>query len=288
MESMTGYSHTEGATDQFSYSISLKSLNSKYLEIYAHLPKVIKDYGEEIEAMLKSTFIRGKIELTVEVFDWMETKKVTVNYDAIKGYYDEFSRIEKKLKLAGTLDLNFLLGMDGVIQKERTLITAKTKKDIMRAIGDVVARAKRMRNGEGLSIKKDIGKSLTAISKGLGRIQTLTGDVPARAFTRLKEAIETMSSGKVSDERLLAEIAILADKLDINEEKVRLRDHINKFNEMMAEEGQIGKRLDFLAQELFREINTISSKSNSSPVAHLVVEMKNHVDKIREHCRNVV
>lgn len=288
MESMTGYGHAEGATDQFSYSISLKSLNSKYLEIFAHLPKVIKDCGEEVEGMLKETFVRGKVELTVDIFDWMETKKVTVNFDAVKGYYDEFSRIEKKLKLPGALDLKILLGMDGVIQKERSLISAKTRKAIMRAIVEVVNRAKAMRKEEGLSTKRDIKQSLEAISGGLAQVNELTREVPGKAFARLKEAVETMTGGQAYDERLLGEIAILADKLDINEEKVRLKNHIAKFNEIMGEKGQIGKRLDFLAQEMFREINTISSKANSSQVAHVVVEMKNHVDKIREQCRNIV
>ncbi len=288
MESMTGYSHAEGATEQFSYSISLKSLNSKYLETFCHLPKVIKDCTEEVEALLKETFVRGKVELTVDIFDWLETKKVTVNFDAIQGYHDEFRRVEKKLKLPPSLNLSVLLGMDGVIQKERSLISAKTRKAIMKAIAGAVTAAKAMRKAEGEMTRRDLKKSLDAISSGLDAVWELTREVPEKAFARLKEAVEKLAGSGASDERLLAEIAILADKLDVNEEKVRLKDHIAKFSGMMNEKGQIGKRLDFLAQEMFREINTISSKANSSQVAHVVVEMKNHVDKIREQCRNIV
>ena len=100
--------------------------------------------------------------------------------------------------------------------------------------------------------------------------------------------IESLSNVEALDERLYTEVAILSDKLDVNEEKIRLKEHIKKFTSMMNEKGQIGKRLDFIAQEMLREINTISSKSNSSKVAHIIVEMKNHIDRIREHCRNVV
>ncbi len=288
MESMTGYSHTEGTTEQFSYTISIKSLNSKYLEIFNHLPRVLKDCSEETEAMLKKTFVRGKIELYVEVFDWIEIKKVSVNYDVVRAYYNEFSSVAKKLKMQESLDLSLLLSMDGVIHKERSVLSAKTRSDMLKAIRRSAEAVVKMRLREGIAIKKDLKKSLTALSSGLSRINLLTKDLAQKHFTRLRETVESMAGARAGDERLLSEIAILADKLDINEEKVRLKDHLDKFTSLMNEEGQIGKRLDFLAQELFREINTISSKSNSSAVAHIVVDMKNHVDKIREHCRNVV
>jgi len=288
MESMTGYSHTEGVTDQFSYSISLKSLNSKYLEIFTHLPKVLKDHGEEIEAKLKSVTGRGKIELTVEIFDWIETRKIKIDAAAAKNYHDEFARIEKKLGMRESFDLGMLLGMDGVIRKERTLLSAKSLRQLMKAMEDAASRARRMRMRDGASTAKDIRKSLAAITKGLAEVNALTKDLPAKAYERLKGAVDAMTGGGACDERLFTEIAILADKLDINEEKVRLGDHIEKFRAIMGEKDQVGKPLDFLAQEMFREINTISSKSNSSRIAHIVVEMKNHVDKIREQCRNIV
>ncbi len=288
MESMTGYGNADGVTDQFSFSITLKSLNSKYLEIYTHLPRALKDHGEEIEAMLKKTFGRGKIELSVEIFDWVETKKIKIDGVTAKSYYDEFSRLEKKLGLRDSFNLGTLLEMDGVIRKERALLSSNSFQQVMKAIEGAASRACRMRMKDGASTARDIRKSIAAISKGLGELNLLTRDLPAKAYERLKNAVEALSGGGGSDERLYAEIAILADKLDINEEKVRLGDHIEKFKAMMAEDGQVGKRLDFLAQEMFREINTISSKSNSSKIAHIVVELKNHVDKIREHCRNIV
>ncbi len=288
MESMTGYSHEEGLTDQFSYLISLKSLNSKYLEMNVHLPRVLKDREEEIEDTLKSAFGRGKIELLVDFFDWTETKKIKIDFPLLKKYHSELTAINKKLKIKSDVNLEILLGMEGVVRKEWSILSPRARKEVMRAINDAVRTAKAMRRKEGASIAVDLSLSLDEISKGLTEIIALTQDIPAKAFARLKEAIESISGGKVPDERILAEVAILADRIDINEEKVRLKDHIAKFRSIMKEHGQIGKRLDFLAQEMFREINTIASKSGDSRVAHLVVEMKNHVDKIREHCRNVV
>ena len=104
----------------------------------------------------------------------------------------------------------------------------------------------------------------------------------------LKKRIEALAGAKVDDVRLYTEIAILSDKLDINEEIIRFKDHIQKFNALMKSGDQIGKKLDFIAQEMFREVNTIGSKSNNSEIAHLVVDIKNHIEMIREHCRNVV
>ncbi|MCX7678585.1 MAG: YicC family protein [Spirochaetes bacterium] len=288
MESMTGYCYLEGKTEQFSYVVSLKSLNSKYLEISMSVPRALKASEEEIEKILKLEFDRGKIELTVDFFDWAETRKVRIDYQTLKKYHDELKSICHKLKIKSDVDLSILLNLEGAVQKEWATLSSKAKNKIMRAIRDSVRTAKDMRKKEGAAIAKDLNGSLSAISKGLVEISSITKDVPTKSFLRLKGAIEKIAGGSIPDERILTEVAILAEKMDINEEKVRLADHIAKFKAIMREKGQIGKRLDFLAQEMFREINTIASKSADSKVAHIVVEMKNHVDKIREHLRNIV
>lgn len=288
MESMTGYCHLEGCTDQFSYSISLKSLNSKYLEINVHLPRAMKEFEEEIEKMLKNEFERGKIELIVDFFDWTDAKKIKIDFPTLKKYYKELQSICYKLKIEKQVDLSILLNLEGVVQKELAKLSVQAKNKIMRAIYDAIKTAKQMRKREGVSIARDLKVSLMEISKGLSEISSITKNVPPKHFDRLKAAIGKLVEGEIPQERLLTEIAILADKMDINEEKVRLADHIAKFKAIMKEKGQVGKRLDFLAQEMFREINTIASKSADSKVAHIIVEMKNHVDKIREHLRNIV
>jgi len=145
-----------------------------------------------------------------------------------------------------------------------------------------------MRKREGRSIKSDIQKSLKSISSSVVDIRAQSKNTAEVLYEKLKANIQKLTDGPVDDVRLYTEIAILADKLDVNEELIRLDDHLSKFKQTMNEKGQIGKKLDFIAQEMFREINTIASKANNARISHLVVEVKNNIDKIREHCRNIV
>ncbi len=288
MESMTGYASLEKTTEQFSFSISIRSLNTKYLEIYTNLPRILKDDTVEIESLLKERFVRGKIELNVDFFDWVDYRKSVINRGVIKKYYDELREVEHHLGIKDSFNLSMLLSMDGVVQRERTVLSEKTRKEIYDSLEAVIRKAIQMRRKEGASVKKDLKASLTAINRSLAEIKKLSKNSIQVIYNRLKDAVESVSQHPVKDDRLYSEIAILADKLDINEEKMRLADHIKKFTQVMNEEGQIGKQLDFLAQEMFREINTIASKSSNSRISHLVVDMKNHIDKIREQCRNII
>jgi uncharacterized protein (TIGR00255 family) len=288
MESMTGYGYVEGTTDQFSFSISIKSLNSRYLEAYTNLPKILKDESVEIESLLKERFSRGKLELTIDFFEWIDSRKININKELLKKYYHEFRKVETELGMNESLSIELLLTMDGVIQRERTQLSERSRKDIFNALDAVIKKTIQMRLKDGNSTKADLKNSISMISKDLKEIELLTKNSTSSMYDKLKQNIEAIAESKISDDRIYSEIAILADKLDINEEKIRLSDHIKKFKQMMNESGQIGKQLDFLAQEMFREINTISSKSNSSKISHIVVGMKNHIDKIREHCRNIV
>jgi uncharacterized protein (TIGR00255 family) len=145
-----------------------------------------------------------------------------------------------------------------------------------------------MRLKETISIEKDILNSIKFIFNNAVFIKKISAKSVQTKQENLKKRINMLAGYNMESDRLYTEIAILADKLDINEELVRLNDHIDKFKDTIKTKGQIGKILDFLSQEMFREINTISSKSNSSEIAHASVEIKNHIDKIREHCRNIV
>ncbi|MBN1497817.1 MAG: YicC family protein [Spirochaetes bacterium] len=288
MESMTGYAFVEKSTDQFSYSVELKTLNSRYLEIYVNLPKILRNEENELHTMLKQRFGRGKLELNVDIYEWTVTKPIAVNADMIKKYYRELDRLHRELGVDEPLRFESVLTLDGISQRERSVISRTSRSDIYASIGRVIDKTIEMRRKEGAAIRKDLSALITAISGHIGAIRTLAKKISKDKKEALKQRIESLAGANVDDVRLYTEIAILADKLDINEEIVRFKDHIRKFNALVKAGGQIGKKLDFLAQELFREINTIGSKSNSAEISHIVVEVKNHLEMIREHCRNVV
>lgn len=288
MESMTGYAFIEASTDQFSYSVEIKSLNSKYLEVYVNLPKILRNEENEYISILKKNFNRGKIELNIDIFDWNNVKPVALNKELIIKYYNELKEIHKVLKIQDPLRFESILTLEGITQRERSNLSDKSSKDILKNIGLVIKKTREMRKKEGAVTKKDILQSLDQITRDTAGIKALAGTIINEKKENLKKKLLTITDGTIDHSRIYSEIAILADKLDINEELVRLGDHLKKFKSTMSEKDQMGRKLDFISQELFREINTIASKSNSSEISHLVVNVKNHIDKVREQCRNIV
>jgi len=288
MESMTGYAYLEKSISKFSFSVEIKSLNSKYSEVYINLPRTLRIEEMKINSLLKKSFERGKIELFIEIFDWQEAKPTSLNEELMKKYFKEIKKISADLGIKTECKLDSLLALDGIINRERAVIDKTSLKEIYLCIDKAIKKTLEMRVKETDSIKKDILNSIKLISDNANLIKKMSAKAVQIKQENLKKRINILAGCNVESERLYAEIAILADKLDINEELVRLNDHIDKFKNTVKKKGQIGKILDFLSQEMFREINTVSSKSNSSEIAHASVEIKNHIDKIREHCRNIV
>ncbi|HOP63572.1 MAG TPA: YicC family protein [Spirochaetota bacterium] len=288
MESMTGYAFVEKSSEQFSYSIEIKSLNSKYIEVFVNVPKIMRNEENELIQIIKKNFTRGKIELNIDIYDWNNIKPVSLNTELMKKYYFELEKLRNSLKMDNPLKFDSLLLLEGITQKERSVLSDKSKKDIYNSLNSVISKTLEMRKKEGGVIKKDITASLSFIAKDVSRIKVLSKKVVDEKRENLKNRLKAVTEGHIDSTRMYTEIAILADKLDINEELVRMNDHLEKLKSLMKEKGQMGRKLDFLSQELFREINTIASKSNNSDISHMVVDIKNHIDKIREHCRNVV
>lgn len=288
MESMTGYADVEGVTNQFTFAITAKSLNSKYIEVYVNMPKVISSEELELTEITKKYINRGKVELNVDIIEWKKSREIDIDTDLLTKYSNQLSKVEKRIDDKKSFSLDTLLSFDGVIKRERTVVSDQSKKNLAKACHKVLKSLVQMRKKEGESVKKDLLLSVSSIKKNVEKIKKLSKDVSEQQFKKLKERIEKITKEKVDDLRLYTEIGILADKQDINEEISRLTDHFKKFNSVIKEKGQTGKKLDFLAQELFREINTIASKANNSQVAHLCVEVKNYIDKIREQSRNII
>lgn len=288
MRSMTAYASVEKSSNQFSFSVTIKSLNSRYLEIYTHVPRILKNEENEIVRQTKEYFVRGKVEVSIDIFDWVDERTVSFNSNLIKKYYQEIEKVQRSIGADNTFSLDFLFSLDGVLNREKSKLSDKSRNDIFNTLELTIKKALKMGEKEGSSTKKDIQDSLSVINQSTREIKKHAKEMVKNIYEKLTKRVEGIAGQKIDSHRLYAEVAILADKMDINEEVVRLNDHLKKFKTTMGENGQIGKKLDFIAQEMFREINTISSKSNSSSISHLVVEIKNHIDKIREQSRNVI
>jgi uncharacterized protein (TIGR00255 family) len=288
MESMTGYSHIEGSTSQFSYSIECRALNSKFLETYVNAPKVLSQEEAPFLEILKERFSRGKIELSIDIYDWLESRAVNVNMDLMERYYRSLVDFRRRVNANESFSLDTLLSLDGVVQRGRSSITPQSLTSVRKAVDGAVKKALLMRKDEGKALERDLLSCVSSIEKDLAEIKKKSAFSSKERYKKLCERVEKIGSHVTDDTRLYAEIALYADRIDINEEITRLTDHIRKFRETTKEKGQIGKKLDFIAQEMFREANTIGSKTPSSDVSHLTVNIKNNIEKIREQCRNVV
>jgi len=285
---MTGYAFLEKSTDQFSYSVEIKSLNSKYLEVFVNLPRTLRNDENEFAAMVKKSFTRGKIELNIDLFDWNATKPVSINGELLKKYYREIFAVHKSLGISEPFRFESILTLEGVTHKERSSISTKSRRDIINSIEAVIKKTIDMRKKEGTALRKDITSLLSLIGSDVNRIRLLSKKAVEEKKELLVNRLRGITNGSIDNNRLYSEISILAEKLDINEELVRLGDHLEKFKIIIKDKDQIGRKLDFLCQELFREINTIASKSSNSGISQHVVDVKNNIEKIREQCRNVV
>ncbi|MFW5808722.1 MAG: YicC/YloC family endoribonuclease [Spirochaetota bacterium] len=288
MESMTGYAFIEDSTEQFQFTMELKTLNSKYQEVYVNVPRILRYEENEMGAILKQNFARGKVEMTLEICEWIEPREVQINTELLIRYNRALSDAEELMRSAKQFTLDPLLSLDGVLVKERASVTDKSRMKIYQVLNQAVKCAMQLRLKEGRSVMKDMSVSLKAIAENLSRIKKMSAFHSREQFQKLQKRLQEAGAATVDDTRLYTEVALLADKLDINEETSRLKNHIDHFKTLMKTAAPLGKQLDFLSQEMFREINTIASKSNSSDISHLVVDVKNNIDKIREQCRNIV
>lgn len=288
MESMTGYAFAEGRSEQFSFSVSLRSVNSKYLELNYNFPRILKNYEDELLAKAKEKLERGKLDFTIEIYDWHTEKNIIINNELLRKYVTELDRVVGEFGNRHTYSLDNILSLDGVIRSEKSEISEKSYKELVKTVDQVIKQAIQMRLKEGLSTQRDMLEIVRNISLDLDKIKKLSQRVVSDYYDKIKSRMQKISGGNIDDARLYTEVAILADKLDINEEIVRLNDHMKKFKLVVKEKGQLGRKLDFIAQEMFREINTIASKSNNSEISLLSVNIKNNIDKIREQCRNVI
>ena len=171
---MTGYAFLEKSTDQFSYSVEIKSLNSRYLEIFVNVPKIIKNEENELHGLLKQRFSRGKLELNIDIFDWNVSKPIAINADMIKKYYRELRQIHRECGAEEPFRFESVLSLDGISQRERSMISRTSRADIYDTIDRVIDKAIEMRRKEGVAIRKDLVEAgVGDINEHLGAIKSL-------------------------------------------------------------------------------------------------------------------
>jgi uncharacterized protein (TIGR00255 family) len=290
MTSMTGYGRGEAESGGIAVSIELRSVNGRFLEVVARLPRRLALRENDIKEIVRKRALRGKISLTASIERGGNGElPLRLNPAAAKAYYKLLNNLRKTLRLKQTVKLEHLLQFSEIFEpQEIENADEKEWETTQLALGKALDELTRMRLKEGGQLELDFRKRLEILSQLVDRIEMLSGDQIPRERARLRERVaQLIENALVDPGRLELELALLADKLDVTEECVRFRSHVKFFLEAMPSEEAAGRKLNFLIQEMNREVNTMGSKSSDTGIAHLVVQAKDELEKIREQLQNI-
>ena len=286
--SMTGYSSTSKSFDDFDICVSLKSVNSKFIDIKVRLPRFLYEKEHEILNILKDELVRGKVDAYIDVNLKKPMKKAKINMEYFNMYMDVLREIQIKSEILDDIRLDHILTFTDVIQyTDDKNIEESIDKKIFLIISEAADLLKNMRKEEGENLKKAITDVLVKIEKFNKEIKNVKDKVYEYNLEKYKKKLKDLAN-EVSEERIVVEAGIIAERLDISEEVDRIESHIKQFYSVMENEFPCGKKLDFLCQELNREFNTIGSKSQQIEVISCAVNAKTEIDKIREQVQNII
>ena len=277
---MTGY----GSAEKEGFKVELRSLNHKYLEVSVRMPSFLMEQEIPIRKLVKAAFERGKIDVAVSLADKIQ-KKVRVNTDLAREMYNAFADIQKELALPGSLDISFFAGYRELLLTEESEANADS---LFGALKDAVSAVGEMRHDEGAALEKELRLRLGIVKEKREGIEALSKDMIVAYKEKLSKRIAELLQNALPDEtRMMQEIAFIAQKGDISEELARLGSHINQFGSFLSSDASVGRRLDFLCQEMNREANTIAAKVDDVNIINLTLDIKSELEKLREQVQNI-
>lgn len=288
LKSMTGFGKATKEFENKTVSVEIRSLNSKNLDLSLRLSSVYRDKEHELKSEITKLLERGKIDLSIYVESKLVETPVEVNSDLAKAYYAKIKQLAIDLNEPQTNLLAHVLKMPDVLKSERKEPNENDWKDIQEVIYAAITALNKFREDEGKSIEKDFMDRLSVISNSLEKIKEHDASRIQTIRDRIKKNLdEVVGKDKVDNNRFEQELIYYIEKLDINEEKVRLKTHLDYFIKTMKEPAG-GRKLNFIGQEIGREINTIGSKANDAEMQKMVVLMKDELEKVKEQTNNVL
>jgi uncharacterized protein (TIGR00255 family) len=288
---MTAYGRGEYALGKEIYTAELKSLNNRYRDVVLRLPNSLQGLEEEIKSQISSKVKRGRVEVSLQVEKKSEetTYNLELNLPLIKSYLKIYRQLNEELDLDKKINPEYLLQLkDVIVLKPEEVDLDRVKEGVREVLEIALDSLDNMKIREGKAIEEDFLKRLSLIEGYTDSIEKRSPLVVKDYQDRLKDRIDMISEDIEMDEgRLLQEVAIFANRCDITEEVVRLRSHIHQFRNYLSGNDSVGRRLDFLTQEINREINTISSKASDSSISANAIEVKAELEKLKEQIQNV-
>jgi uncharacterized protein (TIGR00255 family) len=291
LRSMTGFGRGEATADGRRFVVEIKTVNNRHRDLFVRLPRTLQTIEEDVRSQVSAVIRRGRVEVTLQ----MEKEGVEQEYDLelnlplVRSYLRIFKQLNEEFGLEGKVRADDLCQLkDVLIVKPEELDLAVARDAIRQAVGLALEACDAMRIQEGKALKEDFLKRLALIENHLEEVAKKAFLVVEDYKRRLRQRVEQVAQGMPIDEnRLMQEVAIFADRCDITEELVRARSHLEQFRSYLSPEDTVGRRLDFLLQEINREITTMSSKASDSGISARGVEIKAELEKVREQVQNV-
>ena len=290
IKSMTGYGSAKGTAAGLALSVELKSVNNRYLDVSVKLPRTFMFAEEPVRSAVAKHITRGKVDVFISAdASQSDSVEVRVNEALLRGYISALGEVRDKFSLTDDMSLMSLCRLPEVLSTERRELDAdELTSGLLAILEEALSGYDAMREREGEKLRDDVLGRIDEIGRLTGIVEERSpqtvAEYRARLEQKLREALEGMS---VDDSRVLTECAIFADRVAVDEETVRLRSHLSQLKAMASGESPIGRKMDFLIQELNRESNTIGSKCQSADIARVVVDLKAEIEKIREQIQNV-
>jgi len=290
LKSMTGFGQATLGQGKNKWVVEVRSLNHRFLEYSSKIPQVLNSLEGEIKHLVQAKVKRGKISLTINLNGGEFTKEdVRIDEKKIDLYYHNLRRIASRLKIDSKLSLSDLISLPDIFLVEKPRFElSKEWLHVREAVLSALEKLVKMKIREGSALHRELLLRLRMIAQSVAKIQKVTSKSILDYQARLKSRVTELARGlELDSEKLAREGAIMADKSDITEEIVRLKSHLKLFKVTLGEKEEVGKKLDFITQEMNREANTVASKSLSFGISQEVVKIKSEIEKIREQVQNI-
>jgi uncharacterized protein (TIGR00255 family) len=289
IKSMTGFGRGRRTANGVEVVTEVRSVNHRFLDISVRVPRIYSSFDPQIRQILSARIHRGKLEVAVSRTGSTGTiADVGLDLDLAHRYYSRLKELRERLGLAGEISVSDMLTLKEIMWPVEKEEIEQEQALVEESLDEALVALDHMRSTEGATIWKDIETRLKAISEMVALISPLVGEVTASVKDRLERRVKELTGGmELNEDRLLQEVALLADRADVTEELTRLKSHVGQFLAFGQEGSPQGRKLDFLLQELHREVNTLGSKSSSTDIASYVVLMKTEIERIREQTQNL-
>ena len=288
---MTGFSRYENQNEDLTCKVEIRSVNNRFIDVNTRLPRSLAPLELPLKKMVKSKCARGSFDIIIAIEkngDSEANLEVSPNLPLASQYLNAFKKIQEGLGLKGEIDINTILSQRDVVKPELKKVEDSSEEIVLQTVDKTLTDLVKMREDEGKNLEKDILNQISSI-EALGKSISTKQSITIQQFQdKLKEKIQSLTTGiEIDPARIAQESALLADRCDVTEELVRLESHLDQFNKLVASHEPQGRKLEFLTQEINREVNTIGSKTIDLEVSKAVIEMKSCLEKIREQLANI-